>query len=153
VKRLPIALLAAAALSLTACTGLQGGSEPHDDDSAESTAASDDEFCEAMSHLIVLLDPTDSSSPSETRTTFEAAAIWFEQAGDAAPQSIASDVLNYVDAFAEYTQYLDDVDYRLDVVFSTQEGTDRAIDTSHTLTPAIVGYVTDECELSFGDTS
>lgn len=152
-KRLSLALLAAAALSVTACTGLQGGSEPHDDGSAESTAASGDEFCEAMSHLIVLLEPTDSSSPTETRKTFEEAAIWFEQAGDAAPESITSDVTTYVDAYADYTQYLNDVDYRLDVVFSTQEGTDLAIDTSHTLTPAMVGYVTDECGLSFGDTS
>ncbi len=151
-KRLPLALLAAAALSLTACTGLQGG-DPHDDGSAESTAASGDEFCEAMSHLIVLLEPTDSSSPSETQKTFEEATTRFEQAGDAAPESIASDVATYVDAYAVYTQYLDDVGYRLDEVFSTQEGTDLAIDTSHTLTPAIVGYVTDECELSFGDTS
>ena len=151
-KRLPVALLAAAELSLTACTGLQGG-EPHDDGNAESTAASGDEFCEAMSHLIVLLEPTDSSSPSETQKTFEEATTWFEQAGGAAPESIASDVATYVDAYAVYTQYLDDVGYRLDEVFSTEEGTDLAIDTSHTLTPAIVGYVTDECELSFGDTS
>ncbi len=57
-KRLPIVLLAAAALSLTACTGLQG-SEPHDDGSADSTSASGDEFCEAMAHLIVLLEPTE----------------------------------------------------------------------------------------------
>ncbi len=104
-----------------------------------------------MAHLIVLLEPTESSSPTETQKTFEEAAIWFEQAGDAAPASIASDVTTYVDAFAEYTQYLADVDYRLDVVFSTQEGTDLAVDTSHTLTPAIVGHVTDECGLSFGD--
>jgi hypothetical protein len=76
VKGVPLVLLAATALSLTACTGLQGG-EPHDDGSAKSTAASDDEFCEAMSHLIALLAPTDSSSPSETQKTFEEAAVWF----------------------------------------------------------------------------
>ena len=148
-KRLLGALLTTTALSLASCTGLQGD-EPHDDGD-ESTAESGDRFCEAMAHLIVLLEPTESSSPTETQKTFEEAAIWFEQAGDAAPASIASDVTAYVDAFAEYTQYLADVDYRLDVVFSTQEGTDLAIDTSHTLTPAIVGHVTDECGLSFGD--
>ncbi len=149
-NRLLGALLVTAVSSLTACTGLQGG-EPHDDGSAESTVASADEFCEAMSHLIVLLEPTDSSSPTETKQTFDEAAVWFEQAGDAAPESIASDVTTYVDAYAEYTQYLDEVGYRLDVVFRTQKGTDLAIDTSHTLTPAIVGYVTNECGLSFGD--
>jgi hypothetical protein len=143
--------LATLVLALNACTGLQGGSEPHDGGSGESTVASGDEFCEAMAHLIVLLEPTDSSSPSETQTTFEEATTWFEQAGEVAPAEIASDVTTYVDAYAEYTQYLEDVDYRLDVVFSTQEGTDLAINTSHTLTPAIVGYVTDECGLSFGD--
>lgn len=151
-NRLLGALLVTAVSSLTACTGLQGG-EPHDDGNAESDPASGGEFCEAMSHLIVLLEPTDPSSPSETRKTFEEATTWFEQAGDAAPESIASDVATYVDAYAVYTQYLDDVGYRLDEVFSTQEGTDLAIDTSHTLTPAIVGYVTDECGLSLGDTS
>jgi hypothetical protein len=149
-KRYRAALLATAVLSLPSCTGLQGG-EPHDDDGGQPTIASGEEFCEAMSHLIVLLEPTESSSPTETQKTFEEAAIWFEQAGDAAPESIASDITTYIDAYAEYTQYLDEIGYRLDVVYSTKEGTDLAIDTSHTLTPAIVGYVTDECGLSFGD--
>jgi hypothetical protein len=149
-NRIWAALLATAVLSLASCTGLQGG-EPHDDGSGQPTVASGEEFCEAMSHLIVLLEPTDSSSPSETQKTFEEAATWFEQAGAAAPESIASDVTTYVDAYSKYTQFLDEVGYRLDVVFSTQEGTDLAIDTSHTLTPAIVGYVTDECGLSFTD--
>jgi hypothetical protein len=95
-NRLLGALLTTAAFSLPACTGLQGG-EPHDD-GGESTEASGDEFCEAMAHLIVLLEPTESSSPTETQKTFEEAEIWFDQAGDAAPASIASDVTAYVDA-------------------------------------------------------
>jgi hypothetical protein len=33
-KRLPVALLVTAAMSLASCTGLQGGSEPHDDSSS-----------------------------------------------------------------------------------------------------------------------
>jgi hypothetical protein len=43
------------------------------------------------------------------------------------------------------------VDFNLDEVFSTPEGKQLAIDTSHTLTPAIVDHVARECDLSFGD--
>lgn len=35
-SRLLVAMLATSALALSACTGLQGGSEPHDDGSSES---------------------------------------------------------------------------------------------------------------------
>ena len=45
-KRLLVMVLATSGLALNACTGLQGGSEPHDDGSSESTVASGDEFCE-----------------------------------------------------------------------------------------------------------
>ena len=47
--------------------------------------------------------------------------------------------------------YLSTVDFNLDVVFSSPEGKQLAIDTSHTLTPAIVEHVIGECGLSFGD--
>ncbi len=43
------------------------------------------------------------------------------------------------------------VDFNLNIVFSTPQGTQLAIDTSHTLTPAIVQYAVDDCGLSFGD--
>ena len=36
-NRLLVAVLVTSGLALSACTGLQGGSEPHDDGSSEST--------------------------------------------------------------------------------------------------------------------
>ena len=108
-------------------------------------------FCEAMTHLIVLLSPTDDSSPTETEATFTEAARWFEQANNAAPAAIARDVATYKTAHDEYATYLSTVDFNLNTVFSTPAGTQLAIDTSHSLTPAIVEYTIDECGLSFGD--
>ena len=104
-----------------------------------------------MTHLIVLLSPTDDSSPTDTKATFTEAAIWFEQANSAAPAAIAGDVAAYKTAYAKYASYLGTVDFNLNTVFSTPEGTQLAIDTSHTLTPAIVQHVVGECDLSFGD--
>ncbi len=108
-------------------------------------------FCEAMAHLIVLLAPTDDSSPDETKAAFTEAAGWFEQANTAAPAAIADDFAAYKTAYDEYVHYLSTVDFNLDAVFSTPEGKQLAIDTSHTLTPAIVQHVVGECDLSFGD--
>jgi hypothetical protein len=108
-------------------------------------------FCEAMAHLIVLLSPTDDSSPRDTEATFTEAAGWFEQANSAAPAIIAGDVAAYKTAYDEYATYLSTVDFNLNTVFSTPEGTQLAIDTSHSLTPAIVEYTIDVCGLSFGD--
>ncbi len=120
---------------------------------AAGTAANptDGGFCEAMGHLIVLLAPTDDSSPDETKATFAEAGGWFEQANSAAPAAIAGDFAAYKTAYDEYVHYLSTVDFNLDRVFSTPEGKQLAIDTSHTLTPAIVEHVIGECGLSFGD--
>ena len=112
---------------------------------------SDSEFCEAMGHLIVLLAPTDESSPEATRATFAEAAGWFEQASVSAPAEIADDFADYKTAYDEYRRYLGTVDFNLDAVFSTPEGRQLAIDTSHSITPAIVEHVIGECGLSFGD--
>lgn len=79
------------------------------------------------------------------------AAGWFEQANTAAPAAIAGDVAAYKTAYDEYVRYLSTVDFNLNIVFSTPQGTQLAIDTSHTLTPAIVQYAVDDCGLSFGD--
>ena len=48
-------------------------------------------------------------------------------------------------------RFLGTIGFNLATVFSTPEGTRLAIDTSHTLTPAIFEYTVDECGLSFGD--
>lgn len=108
-------------------------------------------FCEAMSHLIVLLAPTDDSSPDATKAAFAEAAGWFEQANTAAPAAIADDFSAYKTAYDQYVHYLSTVGFNLDAVFSTPEGKHLAIDTSHTLTPAIVQHVVGDCSLSFGD--
>jgi hypothetical protein len=145
-RRATIAVVATA-WALSACTGIQGGTEPDSADRTVATGASDDRFCEAMSHLVVLLEPGGSPSPDETRATFDEAALWFAQAGDTAPGSIRSDVTAYVAAYDDYIEFLGTVGYRLDDVFSTPEGLDLANDTSHTFTPAILRYVTDDCGL------
>lgn len=110
------------------------------------------QFCDAMGQLIVLLAPSDvPTSPAETEATFAAAAVQFQLASEAVPASIATDFAVYSAAYDEYVHYLSTVGYNLDVVFSTEEGTQLAIDTSHTLTPAIVQYTINECGLSFGE--
>jgi hypothetical protein len=100
----------------------------------------------------VLLAPSDGrTSPAETEATFAAAAGQFQFALDAAPASIATDFATYSAAYDEYVHFWSTVGYNLDVVFSTEEGTQLAINTSHTMTPAIVQYSIDECGLSFGE--
>lgn len=59
----------------------------------------------------------------------------------------------YASAYDDYVQFLADSGFNLDVVFSTTEGRDLAIETSHTLTVPIVEYTTNECGLSFDDES
>jgi hypothetical protein len=148
-----VGVLIAAASALCACTGIQGGSEPVDGETTRTTVASDDRYCEAMAQLIVLLEPGRSSTPEETRAMFDEAGRWFVQAREAAPESIASEVDDYTKAHEKYIEYLDEVGYRLEAVFESPEGSDLAVETSHSLTPAIVDYVRDECGLSFGDDS
>ena len=116
-----------------------------------ATSPTDGEFCDAMSHLIVLLAPAGNTSPDATKAAFAEAAGWFEKANRAAPATIAADFAAYKTAYDEYVHYLSTVGFNLDAVFSTPEGRKLAIDTSHTLTPAIVDHVVSECHLSFGD--
>jgi len=106
-------------------------------------------FCEGMGHLIRLLAPQDTSSPAETEAQFSEAAGWFDQANRNAPADIAEDFAAYAAAYDEYTHYLSTVGFNLDTVFSTQKGTDLAIDTSHTITPALVQHAEQQCGLSF----
>jgi hypothetical protein len=109
------------------------------------------EFCDAMSHLVVLLAPSGPTSPHDTEATFTEAATWFAQADGAAPDELAADFHHYAAAYDEYTHYLSTVGFNLDAVFATPEGEQLAIDTSHTMTPTIVEYVTGTCGLSFGE--
>ena len=132
----------------TATSGTAADASPV---SGTTTNPADTAFCDAMAHLIGLLAPTENSSPDATRATFAEAAGWFERANDAAPAAIADDFASYKAAYDGYVHYLSTVDFNLDVVFSTPEGKQLAIDTSHTLTPAIVEHVVGECGLSFGD--
>ena len=147
--------LVAVSVVLCATTGACGDNDNAGTNTIAATGIAatptDGGFCEAMAHLIVLLSPTDDSSPTETEATFTEAAGWFEQANTTAPAAIADDVATYKTAHDEYASFLGTVDFNLDTVFSTPEGTQLAIDTSHTLTPAIVEYTIDECGLSFGD--
>jgi hypothetical protein len=117
---------------------------------APTTVATTVSFCEAMDHLIALLRREETPTPpAQVQRTFEDALPWFEQAPRNAPNVIADDVDAYKTAYDEYVHYLRESGFNLDVVFSTPLGQQLAVDTSHTLTPAIVDYVTDECGLSF----
>ena len=102
-----------------------------------------------MEHLIVLLAPDGPTSPSDTETTFTEAGGWFEQARRSAPESISDDVATYATAYEDYVHFLAESGWNLDVVFSTDDGRDLAIETSHTLTAPIVDYTTNECGLTF----
>ncbi len=139
----------ATSLSLPGC----GGSAEPSTAVSEPAAGSDGEFCESMEHLIILLAPSGPTSPSDTEAAFTEAAGWFDQARRSAPASITDDVATYATAYDDYLLFLEDSGFNLDVVFSTTEGRDLAIATSHTLTVPIVDYTTTECGLSFGDES
>jgi hypothetical protein len=118
---------------------------------APTTVATTVAFCEAMDHLIALLGRQETRTPpAQVRRTFEDALPWFEQAQRNAPNVLAGDVDAYKTAYDdEYVHYLRESGFNLDVVFSTPQGQQLAVDTSHTLTPAIVDYVIGECGLSF----
>ena len=60
----------------------------------------------------------------------------------AAAAGLLADVATYASAYDDYVQFLADSGFNLDVVFSTTEGRDLAIETSHTLTVPIVEYTT-----------
>ncbi len=147
-------LCGAAVLALGGVTVACGDSETTSAATAPLADTSAGPFCEAMGQLIVLLEPDDGrTSPAQTKATFTAAAGWFDQAERNAPDSLAADVATYSAAYDKYVHFLSEAGYNLDVVFSTPKGTQLAIDTSHTLTPSIVQYVTGECGLTFGDGS
>jgi hypothetical protein len=115
-----------------------------------ATTVAPDGFCEAMDHVVALLRREETRTPpAQVQRTFEDALPWFEQAQRNAPNVIADDVDAYKTAYDEYVYLLRESGFNLDVVFSTPEGQQLAVDTSHTLTPAIVDYVIGECGLSF----
>jgi hypothetical protein len=148
-RRVVVALAIAVSWTTIAC-GADAGDSPNVVAGA-ADARSDSEFCESMEHLIVLLAPSGPMSPQDTEAAFSEASGWFEQARRSAPASIADDVAAYASAYDAYLDFLAESGFNLDVVFSTTEGRDLAIETSHTLTVPIVEYTTNECGLSFGD--
>lgn len=104
--------------------------------------SADGGFCEAMSHLIVLLSPTEDSGPSDTEATFTEAAGWFEQANSTAPAAIASDVAAFKNAYDEYASYLGTVGFNLDTVLLARLARSRAPTRVRRLPPRPVPTVT-----------
>jgi hypothetical protein len=147
-RSIAVALVIACGV-LIACGDSDGSSAAVD----TTAPRSDREFCESMEHLIALLAPSGPTSPQDTEAAFTEAADWFDQARRSAPASISADVATYASAYDDYVRFLADSGFNLDVVFSTTEGRDLAIETSHTLTVPIVEYTTNECGLSFDDES
>ena len=151
-----VGAVVAASLSLAGC----GGSADSSAETSEPTAqvsepadGADGEYCESMEHVIILLAPSGPTSPSDTEAAFTEAAGWFDQTRRSAPASIADDVATHATAYDDYLRFLGESGFNLDVVFSTTEGRDLAIATSHTLTVPIVDHTTTQCGLSFGDES
>lgn len=147
-RPLIVGAIAISGLLVTACGDSGDATEVVD----QPDAGADGEFCEAMEHLIVLLAPSGPTDPAATEAGFTEAAGWFEQASRSAPAAIADDVAIYASSYLDYIVYLDEVaGYNLDVVFSTEEGRDLAIETSHSISPPIVEYTINECGLEFTD--
>lgn len=137
--------------TMTACGGSDTATENREPGAGVAREETNSAFCEGMGHLIELLAPQEVSSPAETEAALTESAGWFAQADRNAPAEIAAEFAAYRAANDEYAHYVSTVGYNLDTVFSTRAGTDLAIATSHTLTPAIVEYTETQCGLSFDD--
>lgn len=138
--------------TMTACGGSDTATQNPEPGAGVAREKTNAAFCEGMGHLIKLLAPQEGRiSPAETEAASGEATGWFAQADRNAPAEIATEFAAYRAAYDKWFHYLSTVDYNLDTVFSTRAGTDLAIATSHTITPAIVQYTEKQCGLSFGD--
>jgi hypothetical protein len=138
--------------TITACGGSDTATKNRQPGAGVAREKTNAAFCEGMGHLIKLLAPKKVRiSPAETEAASTETAGWFAHADRNAPAEIAAEFGSYRAAYDEYAHYLSTVGYNLDTVFSTRAGSDLAIATSHTITPAIVQYTETQCGLSFGD--
>lgn len=131
--------LVAAALTLTmaAC-----GEDGTDD--------ADRAFCTAMEQVAARMEPDTGARPDAVRANFDEVDTLLDQAEQNAPAAIAEDVATFASAIDDYVTALAEVDYDLAAIFSTPEGTQLAVVTSHALTPDVINHMTGPCGITLG---
>jgi hypothetical protein len=129
-----------AALSfMAACTS-------HDHEAVANAA-----FCHTMKQVTARLDPgTGSQTPAANKARYEQLATLLAHAHTVSPASLTNDVTTFQSAIGNFAAALAAVNYDLDALFKTPNGTKQADDASHAMTPAVVNYMTGPCGLTFG---
>lgn len=109
----------------------------------------DDAFCVAMEQVVSRMEPsTGPTAPGEVEASFGEVVTLLDQAERTAPSELAGDVARFAIAIDDYVAALAVVDFDLDAIFSTPEGVQLAQDTSHALTPELINYMTDRCDIT-----
>lgn len=103
-------------------------------------------FCESMEQTTHLLEPqTASTTRADTRERYLALEAVLERAQRNAPAPLRDDVVTFATAINRFATALATVDYDIDDFFSTPAGVQLGEETSHALTPALVGHLTGPC--------
>ncbi len=123
-------------LTLVAC-GRSGGTDTKD------------AFCPAMEQVTTRLAPSpEPTPPADLEASFGEVVTLLDQAERTAPSELRGDVARYATAIDDYVAALAAVDFDLDAIFSTPEGTQLAQDTSHALTPDMVNHMSGPCGIT-----
>ncbi|MEJ7845506.1 MAG: hypothetical protein WKF93_07665 [Acidimicrobiales bacterium] len=130
--------LAATLLTLTLVACADGG----DGDT-------EDAFCSAMEQVATRMAPSsEPTPPAEVEASFGEVVTLLDQAERTAPSELRGDVARYATAIDDYVAALAAVDFDLDAIFSTPEGTQLALATSHALTPDMVNHMSGPCGIT-----
>ncbi len=109
----------------------------------------EDAFCAAMEQVAMRMEPsTGPTPPREVEASFGEVVTLLDQAERTAPPELRGDVDRYATAIDDYVVALDAVDFDLNAIFSTPEGEQLAVDTSHALTPDVVNHMTGPCGIT-----
>lgn len=115
--------------------------------SADTATDTEQAFCSAMGGVAVRIarGAETTTPPDDLRVDFGEVVALLDQAEEQAPEAISDDVAAFAAAIDRYVVALADADYDLDVIFSTPEGTQLAVETSHALTRDVVNHMTGSC--------
>ncbi len=109
----------------------------------------DDAFCASMEQVATRMEPNTGPTPSEeVEANFDEVVTLLDQAERTTPSELRGDVTGYATAIDDYVDALAAVDFDLDAIFSTPEGTQLAQDTSHALTPDLVNHMSGPCGIT-----
>lgn len=119
------------------------------DDGTEDAGAT---FCTVMEQVAARMEPDTGTPtpPDGVRANFDEVVTLLDQAEQDAPAAISDDVAAFATAMDDYVAALAAVDFDLDAIFATPEGTQLAEDTSHALTPDLINHMTGPCGISLG---